>query len=64
MLDEKPDGHQTEEWNDTAKRDKKIAKHKKASSPTRLYYNRKEVERQHTKALVQVDKFVVFFLYI
>ena len=64
MLDEKADGHQTEEWNDTAKRNKKIAKHKKAPSPIQLYYNRNEVERQHIKALVQVDKFVVFFLYI
>jgi len=58
------DRHQTEEGNDAAERDKKIAKHKKASPPIRLYYNRKEVERQRIKALVQVDKFVVFFLYI
>ena len=47
------DRHQTEEGNDAAECDKKIAKHKKASPPIRLYYNRKEVERQCIKALAQ-----------
>ena len=61
---ENADRHQTEEGNDTTERDKKIAEHKKASPPIRLYYNRKEVERQRIKALAQVDKFVVFFLYV
>ena len=63
-LHENADRHQTEEGNDAAERDKKIAEHKKASPPIRLYYNRKKVERQRIKALAQVDKFVVFFLYI
>ena len=48
---ENADRHQTEEGNDAAECDKKIAKHKKASPPIRLYYNRKEVERQRIKAL-------------
>ena len=61
---ENADCHQTEEGNDAAECDKKIAEHKKASPPIRLYYNRKKVERQRIKALAQVDKFVVFFLYI
>ena len=61
---ENADRHQTEEGNDAAERDKKIAEHKKASPPIRLHYNRKEMERQRINALAQVDKFVVFFLYI
>ena len=52
-LHKNADRHQTEEGNDAAERDKKIAEHKKASPPIRLYYNRKEVERQRIKELAQ-----------
>ena len=63
-FDEHTDCHQTEQGHDATKRDKEIAKHKKASPPILLYYNRKEEGWQRIKALAQVDKFVVFFLYI
>ena len=44
-------GHQAEQGDDAAKRDKKIAEHKKSASPSIvLYYNRKGQERQRIKA--------------
>ena len=49
-FDEHTDCHQTEQGHDATKRDKKVAKHKKASPPIPLYYNRKAEERQRRKS--------------